>query len=129
MNRNETTLKELSKQYDISIKDLRAFVNQGALSAAKVGRSYRVKKSDADIFMKSDIVKNRRKKTGPMPERNYLCGNYDVCLNKAAAANEMFGCEGCHHFIKAERRTLYPHELAGVAALWESVFGRHVCLT
>ena len=129
MKKSEYTLKDLSKEYDISIKDLRAYVNQGELNAVNIGRSYRIKPRYLKRFLKSDALKNRNKKDHTMPYRNYTCGNYDRCLERAAMANENFGCEGCDSFFQAERRQLHPFELAGIMSLWESVFGKEICIT
>lgn len=57
-----------------------------------------------------------------IPMRNYLCRNYDNCLNKAALANKVFGCESCKRFELAEKRELSTAELGGMLSLWESVF-------
>ncbi|OQX25354.1 MAG: hypothetical protein BWK80_16000 [Desulfobacteraceae bacterium IS3] len=57
-----------------------------------------------------------------IPMRNYLCRNYDNCLNNAARANKVFGCESCKRFELADKRELSTAELGGMLSLWESVF-------
>ncbi len=126
MNKAEYTLKELSKEHGISIKDLRAYVNQGQLNASKIGRSYIVRRSDLNTFLKSDALVNRVKKDDTIPTRNYLCASYDKCLNKAAIANTLFDCQACNKFAQAKSRILSQHEMSGIVSLWESVFGKEV---
>ncbi len=57
-----------------------------------------------------------------IPLRNYLCRNYDACLNKAAFKNVSFNCGGCRRFTQATKQVLSASELGGMLSLWESVF-------
>ena len=102
------TLQELSRDLEISVKDLRKYVKKGLLKASKIGRSYIVHHGDLDLFLKSNVYLPKK-----AHKRNYLCQHYDKCLDKAARANSFFTCEGCKKFICTENR---------VRALWEPVF-------
>ncbi len=108
MEKIRYTLQELSHDLEISVKDLRKYVKKGLLSAKKIGRSYFVTHSDLDSFLQNngDLSKKSNK-------RNYLCKNYDNCLNTAARSNKMFSCEECKRFDMTENMVL---------ALWEPVF-------
>jgi hypothetical protein len=63
-----------------------------------------------------------------VPMRNYLCRYYDKCLNNAARANKVFGCENCRRFKLADKQELSTSELSGMMALWESVFEARISL-
>ncbi|MCP4111584.1 MAG: helix-turn-helix domain-containing protein [Desulfobacteraceae bacterium] len=108
------TLKELSNNLDISMRDLKRHINRGALRVSKVGQRYFVRTEDIDEFL-DNICE--------VPFRNYLCGNYDTCLDRAAEKNKVFSCENCRRFIQAEKQELSTAELGGMLSLWNSVFG------
>lgn len=112
MEKVRYTLKELSSDLSVSVKDLRKYVNKGILSASKVGRSYLVTHADLDDFMTNHF--NKLKNNSESAKRNYLCVNYDKCLNEAAHANKSFYCKDCQKFSKTENRA---------AAMWEAIFG------
>ncbi|QTA89446.1 helix-turn-helix domain-containing protein [Desulfonema magnum] len=121
---NSYTLKELSKDLDIDVKVLREYIKKGHLRASKVGRTYLVSSVDLKAFLDTDIAFSKR---GPEPDeipmRNYICQHYDYCLDKAAKANKIFGCENCRRFIRAKKQQLSIAELNGMISLWGSVFG------
>ncbi len=106
------TLKDLSSDLSISVKDLRKYVNKGILSASKVGRSYLVTHADLDDFLSNHFYK--LKNNGETAKRNYLCVYYDKCLDEAAHANKSFYCKDCQKFSQAQNM---------VAALWDPIFG------
>lgn len=106
MNRKNYTLRELSEELDISLRDLKKHIGTGTLRTIKSGRYYIVSSTDLDDFIESETK---------VPERNYLCQNYDKCLDKAARSNRVFSCEGCKKFKDAGSHIVFP--------LWDSVFG------
>ena len=85
------TLRELSEDLDISINDLRSHIRQGKLKAKKTGRGYSIEDADLDDFVASQI-----------PLRNYLCQNYNRCLDRSARANTVLDCELCPKYIRAD---------------------------
>lgn len=111
------TLKELSNNLDISIRDLKRHLKRGTLRASKVGQKYLVRTEDIDNFLDN---------ISEVPFRNYLCGNYDICLDRAAQKNRVFSCEDCRKFIQAEKQELSAAELGGMLSLWNSVFDSQV---
>ncbi|MCP4112165.1 MAG: helix-turn-helix domain-containing protein [Desulfobacteraceae bacterium] len=111
------TLKELSNNLDINIRDLKRHINRGTLRASKIGQRYLVRTEDMDEFLDSICE---------VPFRNYLCGKYDDCLDRAAQANKVFSCENCHRFIQAEKQELSAAELGGMLSLWNSVFDSQI---
>ncbi len=115
LNQDRFTLKDLSENYGISLRDLRKHIKRGSLAATKVGRSYWVTASDLDKFLAA-LAKS--------PTRNYLCRYYDQCLDRAALANRIFDCEDCQRFVRAEKQVISAMDLCGMISLWESVFGR-----
>jgi len=86
MTKKYYTLKEISADFDISIKALRDHIHKGTLGASKVGRSYLVKSEDLDKFIDA---------TNKFPVRNFLCERYETCLNEAALLNKSLDCERC----------------------------------
>ncbi len=90
MDKNCYTLRELSDELDISIRDLRSYISKGKLRAKKVGRAYSVDSADLDDFI------NARFET-----RNFMCENYTKCLDRAAKANSSFGCNNCKRFARS----------------------------
>lgn len=104
------TLKELSKELDISVKALRHHIKIGNLSATKLGRAYYVKSSARDEFLTNvAIIKNKNKPH----KRYYLCVHYDKCLYDAARVNRCFSCDNCQKFVERENH---------VMAFWDAVF-------
>ncbi len=84
MEKKKYTLRELSEDLDVSIRDLKNYIRKGVLKARKVGRAYVVTIADIDTFMDNRF-----------PTRNYLCPSYDKCLDSAARANTEFNCANC----------------------------------
>lgn len=119
MKKTRYTLKELSREFDMSLRELRKHIKQGTLSASKEGRCYWVKADDLDKFIKAT--------TRPIT-RNYLCRFYDACLNRAALENKVFGCDECPRFRTAEKQVITSWDLGGMISLWESVFGQRVSI-
>ncbi|QTA91999.1 Uncharacterized protein dnm_080720 [Desulfonema magnum] len=74
------------------------------------------------------VISNELSEMAELPMRNYLCRNYDICLNKAAQANTVFGCEGCRKFVRAEKQELTSEELGGMLCLWGSVFESRISI-
>ncbi len=74
------------------------------------------------------VVSEQLSGMAELPMRNYLCQNYDICLDKAAQANTIFGCEGCRKFVQAEKQELTSAELGGMLCLWGSVFESRISI-
>lgn len=106
MDKRNYTLRELSEELDISLRDVKKHIGTGTLRALKSGRYYRVSSTDLDDFIANETQ---------IPERNYLCQNYDKCLDKAARSNRVFSCEGCKKFKDTKSHIVIP--------LWDSIFG------
>ncbi len=81
------TLDELSKDLDLSVQDIQSYIRRGELKATRRGGDYRVTEEALEDFLNDEV-----------PARNYTCRYYAECLNQAAAANEVFSCEGCPRF-------------------------------
>ncbi len=129
MEKTHYTLKELSHDLKVDVRILREFISKGDLRATKVGRAYLVATGDLKKFLKSNVdIHKKTSKTTKFSMRNYLCRYYDHCLSDAALANRLFDCKECESFARAEKQKISVHELAGVLALWESVFGSEVFL-
>lgn len=79
-----------------------------------------------NLYDDSEFSEDTDVEVPEFPMRNYLCGNYDTCLTKAALANKSFHCENCRRFVQAEKQILSPAELGGMLSLWESVFESRV---
>jgi len=107
------TLNELSNELDISVKILENHIKKGKLHATRIDRTYWVTSSDADKFLETDVT---------LQPRNYLCQNYDKCLNIASHENNNFLCKGCRRFIRAEKQLLTPADFEGMLNLWGAVF-------
>ncbi len=110
MDKKQYTLRELSEELDINIRELKKYLSSGMLKVAKSGTKYSLSSDDMDHFM-DKILDNET----DIPERNYLCQNYDKCLNKAAMSNKAFGCGGCNKFENTGKHIVVP--------LWDSIFG------
>ncbi len=110
MDKKNYTLRELSEELDINLRELKKYIRSGMLKAFKVGKNYAVSSADMERFM-DKILEDEPK----IPERNYLCQHYDQCLKKAAVSNKVFGCKGCRKFSDNGKHLVIP--------LWESVFG------
>ena len=119
MKETRYTLKQLSQEFDMSLRELRKHIKQGTLNAAKEGRCYWVTASDLERFVSVT--------TRPVT-RNYLCQYYDACLNRAALENKVFGCDECIRFRQAEKQVISPWDLGGMISLWESVFGERLTI-
>jgi hypothetical protein len=119
MKETRYTLKQLSQEFDMSLRELRKHIKQGTLNAAKEGRCYWVTASDLERFVSVT--------TRPVT-RNYLCQYYDACLNRAALENKVFGCDECIRFRPAEKQVISPWDLGGMISLWESVFGQRLSI-
>jgi excisionase family DNA binding protein len=129
MEKTHHTLKDISKELKVDVRILREFISKGKLRATKVGRAYLVTSDDLKRFLKSNVdLHKNTSKNGKYFMRNYLCKYYDICLYDAAKANQVFDCKDCQKFMRAEKQRISIHELAGVLALWESVFGTEVYL-
>ncbi len=105
MDKNCYTLRELSDELDISIRELRKNISKGTLKAKKVGRSYSVEEADLDDFI------NTRHSA-----RNYMCESYGKCLDKAARANQTFHCDNCAKFARTSS------VMDDIFPLWDSNF-------
>ncbi len=110
MDKKNYTLRELSEELDINLRELKKYIGSGMLKAFKIGKNYAISSDDMERFM-DKILDDEPK----IPERNYLCQNYDQCLKKAAISNKIFGCKGCGRFADTGKHVVIP--------LWESVFG------
>ncbi len=119
MKEGRYTLKELSREFEMSLRELRKHIKQGTLVADKVGRCYWVNAAELERF----IAKTTRTIT-----RNYLCQHYDSCLDDAARANNIFGCDECTRFRQAEKQVISALDLGGMLNLWENVFGRKLTI-
>jgi len=119
MKDSRYTLKELSQEFDMSLRELRKHIKQGTLNASKEGRCYWVKADDLERFITAT--------TKPVT-RNYLCQYYDACLNRAALENKVFGCDDCARFRVAEKQVISSWDLGGMISLWESVFGQRLSI-
>ncbi len=129
MKKVRYTLKEISKEHKTDVKLLRRYISEGALRATKVGRTYLVTSGDLNTFLKANYsLGGRRADANKAVNRNYLCQSYDHCLDVAARANKNFDCGACKKFSPSEKQLLSSHELAGICALWGSVFGKDVYL-
>lgn len=110
MDKKQYTLRELSEELDVNLRELKKYISSGMLKISKAGAKYSLSSDDMDHFMDT-ILDNEPS----IPERNYLCQNYDKCLNKAAMSNKAFGCSGCNKFENAGKHIVVP--------LWDSIFG------
>jgi len=106
MDKERYTLQELSEEFEMSAKELQRHINKGNLRAKKVGRrGYLITSDDMEDFLSAQF-----------PMRNYLCENYNTCLNKAALANSVFDCESCPKFVRA------GNGLDDILPLWDPNF-------
>lgn len=84
------TLKEISEDIAISVRELRKFVNKGELNATKIGRAYSVTPSDLDEFLNQQFN-----------SRNYLCPRYIECLETSKKENTP-DCANCPAFADSD---------------------------
>ena len=105
MDKHCYTLRELSDELDISIRELRKQISKGKLKAKKVGRSYSVEDADLDDFINTRYS-----------AKNYMCDSYSKCLDKAARANKSFSCEDCAKFARTSS------VMDDIFPLWDSTF-------
>ncbi len=84
------TLKEISDDISISVRELRRFVNTGELNATKIGRAYTVKPADLDDFLNCQFN-----------SRNYLCPRYIECLEQPENGGGT-DCGNCPKFADSD---------------------------
>jgi excisionase family DNA binding protein len=106
------TLRELSEDLDMSIKELRRHIRRGKLPATKIGRTYYVAMEDLETFLEE----NDR-----VPERYFMCRHYDRCLDDAARCNREFDCTGCLRFVRTETM------VGAVPVLSDMTLGGNAC--
>jgi hypothetical protein len=129
MDKAKYTLKDISKSMKVDVKILRSYISRGALRATKVGRAYLVTATDLEMFLKHHKID--RKHTARQKKfcmRNYLCRNYDNCLDEAARDNRWFDCEECEKFTPADKQEITSSELGGMISLWKCVFGKELTI-
>lgn len=76
------SLKEISSDVAISVRELRKFINAGELNARKIGRAFAVTSADLDDFLNTQF-----------PISSHFCREYEKSIGNVVAEEPAFGSD------------------------------------